>query len=570
MKDSRFRVTPLLALLFCLFFFPGKWAAVHAQNMENIGTEKPVKITGSLSLSAYGYHTTREIPRYAPFTWAITGNPVVSLYGITFPFSAMVSEKERYFRQPFNQIGVSPYYRWATFHAGYRNVSFSPFTLSGRTFLGGGVELEPSIFRLGFVYGRFQRRVVADTTLAEAVIEPVYTRKGYAAKLGVGNHRNFVDLVFFKGWDENQELISDPRLGTLPLQENAVGGITSKLSFGKSVFFDLDFAVSAFTHNTRSDTLALEDFFMKPLVLKVYQPRVSSKFSTAGQAGLSFRLAKTFNMRLKYKRIDPDFQSMGAWFFQTNVEDITISPSWSMFKHKLRFNASYGIQRNNLQAREQQNRFRQIGSATVAFSPNAYLSGSLSYSNYQIEARNREGLVVNDSFMVTQVSHNINANVNINFGKRPHRHNLNFNAYYQLFDDQNLIFGYLNDNETRGTGVVYSYSHQKADFSMSGSGTYSDFFSQLANTSRYGGQLTATKGFLEKKLRIRLAAGYYLNQRDSRNDGNSTSASIRLSMKVTKKQSLGLSAQYISRSPIESRYLPYSETRGNIFYTANF
>ncbi|MEZ4772321.1 MAG: hypothetical protein R3D00_03995 [Bacteroidia bacterium] len=568
MKDFRFRAIPPLILLCSLMVLSGKWS--YAQDIEQVGKEKPVNISGSLSLSAYAYQTTREVPRYAPFTWAITGNPVVSLYGITFPFSAMVSEKERYFRQPFNQIGVSPYYRWVTLHAGYRNVSFSPFTLSGRTFLGGGIELEPSIFRLGFVYGRFQRRVVADTTLSDIIVEPVYTRKGYAAKLGIGNRRNFVDLVFFKGWDENQELISDPRLGTLSLQENAVGGITSKLSFGKSVFFDLDFAVSAFTYNTGSDTLALEDFFMKRLVLKLYQPRVSSKFSTAGQAGLSFRIAKTFNMRLKYKRIDPDFQSMGAWFFQTNVEDITINPSWSMFKHKLRINASYGIQRNNLLAREQQNRFRQVGSATVAISPNAHLSGSLTYSNYQIEARNREGFVVSDSFMVTQVSHNVNANININFGKRPHRHNLNFNTYYQVFDDQNIIFGHFNDNQTQGAGVVYSWSQQDADFSMSGSGTYSDFFSELANTSRYGGQLTATKGFLKKKLRFRLASGYYFNLREGRNDGSSQTASLRVSMKAGKKQSLGLNVQYISRNPIESRYLPYSETRGNVFYTANF
>lgn len=562
---SLHRLTLLLA-----FLLTGAGNFLFGQNLEQVSKEKPVSISGTVSLSAFAYHTDRITPRYAPFTWAITGNPVVSLYGVTLPFSAMISEKERSFRQPFNRFGVSPYYRWATFHAGYRNVNFSPFTLSGRTFLGGGVELEPSIFRLGFVYGRFQRRVVADTSLADLIVEPVYSRKGYAAKFGVGNHRNYVDLTFFRGWDENQELIEDPRLGKLPLQENAVAGITSKLSFGNAVFFDLDFAASGFTHNINSDTLELDDFFMKSTALKIFQPKLSTKFATAGQAGLSFRLAKTFNLRLKYKRIDPDFQSMGTWFFQTNIEDITVNPSVSLFKHRLRINASYGLQRNNLQARELQNRFRQIGSLTISLAPNAHINATASYSNYQIEARNREGFVVSDSFLVTQVSHNVSSNLNINFGKRPHRHMLNINGYFQVFDDQNIVFGNFNDNETRGGGITYSYSHRKSDFSISGGGNYSDFQSELANTTRYGGRVAITKGFLNKKLRLRLSTGYFFNQRDRKNDGNTLSGSGRISAKISKKQSLGVSARYIRRTPEESGIQPYSESRGSIFYNVNF
>ena len=567
MKLKSLYLLHITCCTFCLYF-----SEIHllAQDLEKVGEKKAVSISGNISLSAYGYQTTRERPRYSPFTWALTGNPVVSLYGLTLPFSAVVSEKERSFRQPFNRFGVSPFYRWATFHAGYRNVNFSPFTLSGRTFLGGGVELEPSIFRLGFVYGRFQRRVVADTTRADLVVEPVYSRKGYAAKFGIGNHRNYVDLTFFRGWDEEQELIEDPRLGKLPLQENAVAGITSKLSFGNSVFFDLDFAISGFTHNKNSDTLELGDFPLRKTALSIFRPLVSTKFSTAGQAGLSFRLAKTFNMRLKYRRIDPDYQSMGAWFFQTNLEDYTVNPSISLFKHRLRINASYGLQRNNLQARELQNRFRQIGSVTIAAAPGPWISTSVSYSNYQIEARSREGYIVSDSFMVTQVNHNLNANLNINFGKRPHRHNINFNAWYQLFDDQNIVFGHFNDNESRGGGINYSYTHQKSALSLSGGASYNDFISELANTTRFGGRATVSKGFFNKKLRLRLATGYYHNLRDKNNDGQTLSASLRSSIRVTKKQGLGLDARFIRRNPIASQYQAYSETRGGVFYNVSF
>src|SRR5690606_30555610 len=100
------------------------------------------------------YGTSGIASRRQPFSWYITGAPVVSIYGISFPFSMTVSEQERRYAQPFNRYGVSPRYKWLTLHAGYRNVRFSDFTLAGVNMLGGGVEINPGIFRFGAMAGR--------------------------------------------------------------------------------------------------------------------------------------------------------------------------------------------------------------------------------------------------------------------------------------------------------------------------------------------------------------------------------------------------------------------------------
>ncbi len=113
---------------------------------------RPSLVTVSGGLNAYaGFYTADGIAaRNQASPFGLSGAVTVALPGgISLPFSAVLGNQGSSFRQPFNQFGVSPTYKWATVHAGYRNVSFSPFTLAGHTFLGGGVELNPGKFRLG-------------------------------------------------------------------------------------------------------------------------------------------------------------------------------------------------------------------------------------------------------------------------------------------------------------------------------------------------------------------------------------------------------------------------------------
>src|SRR5688572_17826317 len=130
-----------------------------AQDLGNLKSAKPLDLTGSLSLRLNSYSSNRENPTRDPFFWTVSGSPTVSIYGVTLPFYFSFSQKNQDFRQPFNQFGVSPYYKWLKVHLGYRNISFSDFTLSNHTFLGIGIEAEPSILRFGFVYGRFLKAI---------------------------------------------------------------------------------------------------------------------------------------------------------------------------------------------------------------------------------------------------------------------------------------------------------------------------------------------------------------------------------------------------------------------------
>jgi hypothetical protein len=160
-------------------------------------------INGGLQLSNVFYHTSLDTAYRSPLSYIISGQFNLSWKKITLPFSFILSEQERNFRQPFNQFGASPQYKWVTIHAGYRNITFSPYTLAGHTFLGGGVELNPGKLRFAAIYGRFTKAVHPDSVLILPG-QSAYDRYALSVKLGVGKATNYFDVMYLKGWGQSQ------------------------------------------------------------------------------------------------------------------------------------------------------------------------------------------------------------------------------------------------------------------------------------------------------------------------------------------------------------------------------
>lgn len=99
--------------------------ALFAQDLENISKQKPFAISSSLDIRGIGYTVDGIQARRSPFTYIVSGSPTITIYGLSIPLSFTFSEQDRSFRQPFNQFGLSPNYKWITLHGGYRNITFS-------------------------------------------------------------------------------------------------------------------------------------------------------------------------------------------------------------------------------------------------------------------------------------------------------------------------------------------------------------------------------------------------------------------------------------------------------------
>ncbi|MEL7002204.1 MAG: hypothetical protein AAFN93_05645, partial [Bacteroidota bacterium] len=184
-----------------------------AQNLENINEftkQKFIDFRGSFSITSNYYFSSRDFNQQNPFRYVMSGNPILSVYGFDIPLSFTFANANFSVTGPtnFQRIGISPYYKWLKLHAGYRNISFSPYTLNNHVFFGGGVELTPGKWRIGVMYGRFNEAIEEDTTSTQA-LPPTYKRSGYAVKVGYGTDDNFVELSVLNAKD-NPNSIRQP------------------------------------------------------------------------------------------------------------------------------------------------------------------------------------------------------------------------------------------------------------------------------------------------------------------------------------------------------------------------
>ena len=422
----------LFFLFFLSFLFLSRQPLL-AQDLELIGKTKPVRLSGTLSLQGGPYiYIGKGEPRNEPFWWQASGAPVLSLYGWQLPFSFNYGSRNRSFNQPFNRFGVSPYYKWATFHFGYRSIRMNPFVMSGLQFLGAGMELNPKGFRFAAFYGRFAKPVAQDT-LASVTPVPAFKRMGYGMKIGFGTRRNYVDFTAVKVTDDTSSIPAPSVDASIKPQDNLALGLGGRISFGRRLNLQFDVAGSILN---RDLNLAVMDTFQAFGAVKtIFQPRLGAQLLTAGQASLQYT-RKVFGLRFVAKRVDPDYRSLAAFYQQSDLQSLTVEPSIRLMKNKIRLSGSIGRQQDNLYRRKAFTSVRTIGSANASFNPVKEYGITLSFSNYGLAQQ--AGLqVLNDTFRVAQNNRSVSLGQFFIRTNKERSLNLSMNLSYQQLQDLN-------------------------------------------------------------------------------------------------------------------------------------
>ena len=521
---------------------------LKAQDIAEMVKEKPVKFSGSLSAQAVAYTTSRERAARDPFVWTLSGSPTLSVYGFQIPFSFTFSQRQRDFTQPFNQFGMSPYYKWIKLYLGYRNVTYSRYTLAGHQFLGGGLEATPGNFRFGFVYGRFLKAVEDDSMQVDYVI-PAFKRTGYSVKLGYGTQSNYVDLILFHAKDDTSSIgRPDLEKGVLPA-ENLVAGIKTFQRLFKRLTLDLDFGYSVYTRNLYATEIDLPSVPLGPAVTALTTVNNSTWAGWAGNASLSYTL-KYMGIRLMYRRIEPEYQSMGAYFFTNDLEQITVNPSLYLFKRKLNLTGSIGYQRNNLADDKVENTFRRVNSLMVNLNPGQNLGINASWMNYRIEQRRNPVIIRDfvDSLQMKQVSNNLSLNGNYAFGPSGLRHRITAGAGYQAFDDRNPNTDILNSSRSLSPFLNYNLDIKAALLSVYARMNYNTYSTTGMSQDRLGFTLGGTKRLADEKLNLTVSGTHYTNRIEHESDGATMMLRARVNYRIAKKHNFNLSLNYTDRN----------------------
>ncbi|MFT6360795.1 MAG: hypothetical protein ACJAYJ_005037 [Saprospiraceae bacterium] len=539
--------------------------------------ENPFSISGSIGMNLGLYQAFGIESRRDNFSYLFTTNLNASLLGvgIDIPLDGNFSQLDASFLQPFNQVGISPKYKWATAHLGYRNMNFSPLTLSGHTFLGVGLELTPPIksklfsFRFSGMYGRLRRPVEA-IEAAENNVQPTYRRMGYGFKAGIISKKqatNYIDLILFRGYDEINSIQQPFGNNAIKPEDNLVLGATGQYQLFKALTLKADWAVSAFTRDRRSEGTR-ESLPVFSDVEGLFVPNISTQIRQSVKSSLSYKFSN-YRIGVKYNRIAPDYRTLGAYYFQDDLEDYTFNGSAMLKEGKTVINGSIGFQRNNLNEDLDNRSKRVIGSLSLnqVFSPEFNMYASYSNFSSSLLAVKEE---LSDSLDFYQVSTGYTLGANYNLGTKERRQSLSGNISYQTANSRDEYSISDITTEFLTGGMFYNLFVTKKNIGFNATISYTQSKSQDMEATIIGPGIGLVKKFPKKGI----SAKYYASYRTNFQDGSSTFSVLQnrfgLDYKISKHHNVGVKLSHLYKIDGINDENTYSEIQGMTSYLFTF
>ncbi|MBX9853688.1 MAG: hypothetical protein K2X86_18240 [Cytophagaceae bacterium] len=528
-----------------------------AQNLESIGKEKPLKVSGSLGTTHTFYGVNGIENRRPPYLWFLNGGINFDLYGWSVPFSASWSNQNREFRQPFNQYGVSPNYRWITAHFGYRNLTFSPYTLAGHTFLGAGVELTPGIWRISAMYGRLNKAIAEDTLSPNADL-PSFKRMGYGLKVGLNKDGSFIDLIFFTAKDDITSIPYVPLQNNVLPAQNMVVSVNAQKQLGKRTVFGFEYATSAYTRDIRATNAEQEN---KNVFSPFYTHKNSTQYYSAFKSNLTYN-GDFYSLALGYERIEPEYRTLGAYFFNNDLENITIAPSIRMFKQRLNLNVNAGIQRNNILENNTSTTRRYIGSVNCSYVPNQKWNFAAQYSNfitYNRLSRKFDQFQSLDTLNFYQVTESGNFNTGYNSTGKEIRHGVNLNLAYQKANQTQGEQVTSNESVFYNGNLVYRYSILPKTLTiLAGVNGNQNQIGEISSLA-FGPTASISKSFFDKKMRASLTTTYNNILTDQELTGSAINVVVSSGYTFEKRNNFSLNLMVLNKNSKASSSSNFTE-----------
>ncbi|HEV7381395.1 MAG TPA: hypothetical protein VGN64_16465, partial [Dyadobacter sp.] len=216
-----------------------------------------------------------------------------------------------------------------------------------------------------------------------------------------------IDLSFLQAKDREKDLEISRDSAFVRPAANSVLGTSFKVSFLQYLQVFGDGGVSVYTRDSRSDLMVEIDSTQKLIksVADILKVNGTTEYYVAYNGGAGYT-GKYFSLKLIYRYVDPNFQSMGAYFFQDDLRNITINPSFNALKGKLRFMGSFGIQKDNVKKNKAATTSRIIGLANLSWDLSDRFGLDAHYANYTSNAEPTVTLVEN-RYLLAQTNSNV-------------------------------------------------------------------------------------------------------------------------------------------------------------------
>ena len=307
-------------------------------------------------------------------------------------------------------------------------------------------------------------------------------------------------------------------------------------------------------------------FRLKIGSVELLNPARLPNFSSAVQSELKVG-AKKASVGIQYRRVDPDYKSMGAYFFQTDVSAITLRPRFNLKEGKLILLGSIGIQHDNLYGQNLATTRRVIGSGQLSWQPGPNFGGTAQYSNYGFSQTPLDPNLP-DTLVIAQISQQALLNLRIGYGDGLRQSIVPTFQFFQLSGLDPSI-GSL---RTMGVSLGYQLQHPRARWSQQVQVLWRSSTTYSGQLRTLGLSWNGQRPFLKNKLITSATIAWYLNRSpESMDQGNLINANARLIYRLMKSQSLQLQYSWRrNRAPDSGFGTDFSEHRASLIYALHF
>ncbi len=511
---------------------------------------RPLTITGNVGASANFYTSNESVYSRPSYAWNTNGNLLAKTGRFTIPASFVVNHYSNSNTPVFVQAGLSPTYKWATLHLGYRYLSFSPLTYEGQNFKGVGLELNPKLFRLAAFYGKINRAYDEDTSRNNFRL-PQYSRTALGLKIGYGNALRFIDLIFFHAKDDSlsSAVITNRRFNRP--QENAVVSTTFKLTVLKSLSLSGDLAVSGLVQDLASKTLVdTANAGIRDFIQNFLPNDAGITASYAAQGALNY-YTKGYNTNFGYRRVQPNYRSLGTPYMLNDIELLSWANNASLLQGKLNLNITLSQQHNNLSNNLATELLTQVGNINVNAILTQKLNVNVNLSGYNLKQKPGSGALIHtlgipDSLRLNQRITQVNVSPGYYLTKGDIIHYLNGNFNLSLLDDKSNNTTILQDSKSYSASLAYSIAFIKRSITLSLNSVYTKYTQQNNNYTSLGPTVGISAQLLkDKNLNVQGNVGVFFNNYNEGNKQQNVSYSFNTGYQA-KKHSFGLYANYVN------------------------
>lgn len=398
---------------------------VHSKikNVKKTIADSTFKIQGkAIGYLGYRPYTYTEQQN---FDYRLSANILLSYKGIKIPISYSVSNGRSLagynfpsFRTPrFNNLGISPTYKWVKIHLGHRTMSFTPYTYDGLRFKGWGTELTPKSFQLLVFSGRLFQTSISDLNLKNGLTDPP-KRNAWGSLFGYKTEETEVSGILFQAKDNS---LYQGYSEYIP-KENTIISVRGKKKILKDFEISFEKSFSAYNRDAREESISIQTHQTAYNLFGLFTKRKSSVYREATKASITFT-NDDFNTAYHFEEIAKGYKTLGSNLFDNGFTSNTLASSFQPVE-KLQINAEGGLRTDRLFGEKGNNSSRLILNLSSSYQINENISSSLNISNFKNTQKIYQKNTINfltDSVSLALVNFNISNSTTVLFGKNKTR-----------------------------------------------------------------------------------------------------------------------------------------------------